>query len=109
MTIKREEEFERVGVKHLNGRIKQRYGEQATIRTVLDRQNVIRHLERLRMRHRQHPRCRSILDLARDLADLKVPKLDVFVGATSHEASSVRSNMQGPDGTSVRGEGFEEG
>lgn len=45
VTVERQEELERVLVKDLHGRIEQRDGEESTVGTVSDRENVVRHLE----------------------------------------------------------------
>lgn len=109
MAVQGQEEFERVCVKHLDCRVEERDGQQSTIRAVLDRKDIVRHLERLDMRERQHPRRRAALDLGRDLANFKVPELDVLVGRTGHETSLVGTDVERPERASVGGESLEEG
>lgn len=109
MAVQRQEELEGVGVKDLNGRVEQRDGQQPTIRAILDREDIVRHLERLDMRERQHARRGATLDLGRDLADFKVPELDVLVGRTGHEASFVGTDVERPQRAGVGGESLEEG
>lgn len=109
VTVQRQEELERVGVKDLDRRVEQRDGQQPTVRAILDSENIVRHLERLDMRERQHARRRATLDLGRDLADFKIPKLDVLVGRTGHETSLVGTDVERPQRAGVGGESLEEG
>ena len=109
VAVQRQEELEGVGVKDLNGRVEQRDGQQPTIRAILDREDIVCHLERLDMRKRQHPRRRATFNLGRDFADFKVPELDVLVGRTGHEASLVGTDVERPQRAGVGGESLEEG
>ena len=109
MTVKGEEELERIGVEHFDRRIEQRHGEQLAIGRVLDREDIIRHLERLGVRHRQDAIDDPSLHLGRDFAHFELPKFHVLVRGTGDEPSSVGAHREGPQGTLVRGNCLEEG
>jgi hypothetical protein len=54
VAVEREEELERVLVEDLDGRVKQRNREQPAVGRVADREDVVRHLERLGVDEREH-------------------------------------------------------
>lgn len=110
VAVERKEELERIGVEDLDRRVEQRHGEELAIGTVLDGEDVVRHLERLRVRHREDlalPPLGTLLLL--QLPHLEIPELDVLVRASRHESSSIGANVERPNGSGVRGEGLEEG
>jgi hypothetical protein len=112
VAVERKEELERIGVEDLDRRVEQTHRQQRTIRRVLNRQHIIRHLQRLDMREGKHLnglRRPFNLRLSRDLPDFEVPELDVFVGGTGDEAAAVGADVERPEGTGVGGEGLEEG
>ena len=107
VAIEGQEELESVGVKDLDGRVEERNGQEAAIGAVLDRENVIRHLERLGVGHREDARA-LLAVVALDLADFKVPELDVLVARAGDEAPTVGTDVHRPDGPSVRLKSLEE-
>lgn len=109
MTVEREEELEGIGVEDLDRRVEEGDGEELAIGRVLDGEDIVGHLERLGVSDGQDPVDGSTLDLGGNLSDLEIPELDVLVGGTGNESSTVGANVERPEGPVVGENGLEKG
>lgn len=107
VTVERQEELEGVGEENFDSRVQQADREQLAIWTVLDGQDVVRHLEGLRVCESEDSRGRTTLDFRGNLSNFEIPELDVLVGRARDESSAIRTDVEGPQRPGVRGNGLE--
>ena len=123
MAVQGKEELEGLLEEDLHGRVEERHSQKSSVRTILDCQNIVRHFESPHMDQSElfrlvlyqlsdSRRCRarrtathngldsqSTDDLlaSSSLFHLEVPELDIFIGTTADQPSSIGSHVYTPN------------